>query len=74
MRGVKGWSASAGEARSGAGESSRSSSRIRSLRSHAPTLSTQDRRRALAHSHRKSASAMELSEETVRAKAGFRRG
>eukprot|EP00965_Chrysotila_dentata_P257699 6212974-Pleurochrysis_carterae.AAC.2 len=45
MRGVKGWSASTGEERSGAsGESSKSSSRTRLFRSHAPTLSTQERK------------------------------
>eukprot|EP00965_Chrysotila_dentata_P185434 6121937-Pleurochrysis_carterae.AAC.2 len=44
MRGVKGRRASAGAERSGAGVSSNASSRTRSLKSHAPTLSTQKRR------------------------------
>eukprot|EP00965_Chrysotila_dentata_P000827 26246-Pleurochrysis_carterae.AAC.1 len=43
-RGVKECSASAGAERSGAGESRSASSQIRSLRSHAPTLSIQERR------------------------------
>eukprot|EP00965_Chrysotila_dentata_P256145 6212451-Pleurochrysis_carterae.AAC.8 len=45
MRGVKGWSVSAGEERSGAGESSNSSSRTRSFRSHARLPSSAGRRR-----------------------------
>eukprot|EP00965_Chrysotila_dentata_P177220 5852902-Pleurochrysis_carterae.AAC.5 len=45
VRGLKGcWSSSAGEERSGTGESSNASSRTRSSRSHAPTLSTRERR------------------------------
>eukprot|EP00965_Chrysotila_dentata_P171820 5669802-Pleurochrysis_carterae.AAC.1 len=44
MKGVKGRNASAGDERSGIGKSSRASSRMRSLRSYAPTQLTQERK------------------------------
>eukprot|EP00965_Chrysotila_dentata_P093956 3105106-Pleurochrysis_carterae.AAC.1 len=73
MRELKGWSASAGAERSGAGESSSASSRTRSLRSHAPTLRALLKRLAGARWRARTGRARppELSDESERSKAGL---